>query len=199
MARPSRFHRDDLLEAAVIVAARVGPAHLTMASVAETAGAPTGSLYHRFASRDEMLAEAWIRAMASFQEGFVRVLAVESRPAGLEAALFPIRWARDNLSAARILVLNRRQDFLPAKLPDHLRATAAGQSAELDRAISNFAMSAWGAGGIAAKDRALFLLLDLPNGAIRRYLAAGISPPAVVDALVAEAVAALSTAGGGAD
>src|SRR5258708_9690104 len=143
MARPSRFHRNDLLDAAVIVAARVGPADLTMASVAETAGAPTGSLYHRFASRDDLLAEAWIRAMASFQEGLVRVLAVESQPAGLDAALFPVHWARQNLNAAPILVLNPRQDFLPAKLPHHLRTAPTGLPAACARPITAFAKSPW--------------------------------------------------------
>jgi AcrR family transcriptional regulator len=170
-----------------------------MTAVAAATNAPTGSLYHRFASRDELLAEAWIRAMGSFQEGFLRALTVASRPPGLAASLFPIEWARGNLSAARILVLHRRQEFMAGELPTPLRETAATQASDLDRAIAGFAMSAWGDSGLAAKDRALFLTLDLPNAAMRRYLAAGIAPPTAVDALVAEAVSALSTAAGGPD
>src|SRR5258708_27326072 len=177
MPRPSRFSRQELVDAAISVAAGAGPAGLTMTAVAAATNAPTGSLYHRFASRDELLAEAWIRALGSFQEGFRRALTVATRPPGLAASLFPIEWARGNLSAARILVLHRRQEFMAAELPTPLRETAATQASDLDRAIAGFAMSAWGDSGLAAKDRALFLTLDLPNPAMRRYLAAGIAPP----------------------
>ncbi len=170
-----------------------------MTAVAAAASAPTGSLYHRFASRDELLAEAWVRTMGSFLDEFLPALAVATEPAGLAAALVPIEWARANLNGARILVLHRRQDFMSAGAPLHLRTAAAAQTSDLDRAISNFAISAWGDGGLAAKDRALFLTLDLPNAAMRRYLAAGIPIPMAADALVAEAVSALSTAAGGPD
>jgi hypothetical protein len=36
-----------------------------------------------------------------------------------------------------------------------------------------------------------FALVDVPHAAVRRHLAAGSAPPAEVDALVREAVAAL--------
>jgi AcrR family transcriptional regulator len=156
-------------------------------------GAPTGSIYHRFASREDLLAETWLATMAAFQAGFVATLNETSEPAGLAAALFAVRWARSNLEAARLLVLYRRQDFVRGELPERLREAAAQLAAELADAIAKFALIAFGNRGLAAKQRAVFLVLDLPNAAMRRYLAAGISPPQDVDELVAEAVTAMAT------
>jgi len=34
-------------------------------------GAPTGSIYHRFDSRDVLLAKVWLRAAGAFQSAFL--------------------------------------------------------------------------------------------------------------------------------
>ena len=50
---PKRFFEDaDFLAAARDLAAAGGPASVTVTSVSERLGAPVGSFYHRFASRD---------------------------------------------------------------------------------------------------------------------------------------------------
>jgi AcrR family transcriptional regulator len=167
---------------------------MTIEAVARMAGAPTGSIYHRFASREDLLAETWVSTMAAFQPGFLAALREASDPAGLAAVLFPVQWARSNLDAARLLVLYRRQDFVGDDLPEHLRTVGGQMAAELGAAISEFAISAFGNREMAAKQRAAFLVLDLPNAAMRRYLAAGIRPPQDVDQLLVEAVTAMSTA-----
>lgn len=193
MPRPPRFTRENLIDAAVRVCVQNGPGALTIGAVARMAGAPTGSIYHRFASREDLLAETWVATMAAFQPGFIAALRQRSEPPGLEAALFSVQWARSNPDAARLLVLYRRQDFVNGELPERLREAAGQLATELGHAISEFAASAFGDQGLAAKQRATFLVLDLPDAAMRRYLAAGISPPQDVDKLVAEAVTAIST------
>jgi AcrR family transcriptional regulator len=165
-----------------------------MSAVAEEAGAPTGSLYHRFASRENLLAEVWVSTMAAFQASFIPALDEASNPLGLAAALYLVRWARANPDAARLLVLYRRRDFVRGELPERLRQTAAELAGGFDQAISEFALRAFGSESLAAKQRSIFLLIDLPNAAMRRYLAAGIPPPQEVDELVMDAVMALSTA-----
>jgi AcrR family transcriptional regulator len=193
MPRPVRFTFEDLIRASVRVCLRYGPGGLTMSAVAEEAGAPTGSLYHRFSSRENLLAAAWVSTMAAFQPGFIAALGERSDPPGLAAALYAVRWARANPDAARLLVLYRRQDFVREALPEQLRQTAAELARGFDQAISEFALRAFGSESLAAKQRSSFLLIDLPNAAMRRYLAAGISPPQDVDELVAEAVTAMAT------
>ena len=41
----------------------------TMAAVAASLDAPIGSLYHRFNSKEELLARLWLRTAERFQEG----------------------------------------------------------------------------------------------------------------------------------
>src|SRR6266702_343979 len=56
MARP-KFGSDDFLDAALAIAAEQGLAGATVAAVTARLKAPTGSFYHRFASRDLLLGE----------------------------------------------------------------------------------------------------------------------------------------------
>jgi AcrR family transcriptional regulator len=193
MTRPAQFSRAGLVEAAANLAARNGPAAVTISSVAEHAGAPTGSVYHRFDSRAELMAAAWLGAVASFQAGFLQALQAPSQPPGLEAALFAVRWTRAQAVAARLVILYRRQDFF-ATMPPGLRAEAETLTAELDEALTAFARDSLGGGGLPAKERAAFLLIDLPYAAVRRHLAAGINPPPGVEDLVREAFLAMAPA-----
>ena len=74
MARPARFTEQDLLRAATEVAAERGPAGATVAAIAKAAGAPTGSLYYRFASRDLLLGRLWLELIGRFQAGWIEAL-----------------------------------------------------------------------------------------------------------------------------
>ena len=195
MPRRAQFSRDGLVQAAATLAAQGGPASVTVASVAHHAGAPTGSVYHRFDSREELMAATWLSAAASFQAGLLQALRGPSQPPGLEGALFAVRWARSQAMAARLVILYRRQDFFIA-VPPRLRPEAERLTAELDEALSAFAQESLGGGGLAAKERAAFLLIDLPSAAVRRYLSAGISPPPGVEDFVRQAFVAMSPAEG---
>ena len=165
MPRTPRFSRQDLIDAAVRVCVPHGPGALTINAVARMAGAPTGSIYHRFASREDLLAETWLATTAAFQAGFVAALRETSQPPGLAAALFAVQWARSHPEAARLLLLYRRQDFVRGELPERLREAAGQLAAELGDAIAGFALSAFADRGLAAKRRAAFLVLGRPRGA----------------------------------
>jgi AcrR family transcriptional regulator len=193
MARPAQFSRAGLIQAAANLVAHGGPASVTIASVAQQAGAPTGSVYHRFASREELMAATWLSAAASFQAGLQEALRLPSQTPGVEAALFAVRWARTEPVAARLVILYRRQDFF-GDVPPRLRAEAEKLAAELDEALSTFAQASLGAGGLAAKERAAFLLIDLPSAAVRRYLAAGMTPPPEVEDFVRQVCLAMARA-----
>jgi AcrR family transcriptional regulator len=94
MGRP-HFEHADFLDAARTLATEHGPAGVTVGSVTQHLGAPIGSFYHRFASRDVLLAELWLTTVLAFQEEFVA--AIEAGD-GLAAALHTPRWARANLT-----------------------------------------------------------------------------------------------------
>ena len=74
MGRPSKFDSEQMLDAAAGLVARGGPSRATVAAIAEKLEAPSGSIYHRFESRDLLLARLWIRTVRRAQEGFAAAL-----------------------------------------------------------------------------------------------------------------------------
>ena len=46
----------------------------TVSRIATSVGAPVGSVYHRFASRDVLMAELWLRTITRFQDGYLAAL-----------------------------------------------------------------------------------------------------------------------------
>src|SRR5215207_8795100 len=109
MARPARFSDSGLLTAAAQVAAVHGPGNATIGAIAKAAGAPTGSLYHRFPSRDALLGTLWLDLVGSFQHGWIAALEEGDAQA---AALHTPAWVRSHPQEARLLLLYRREDFL---------------------------------------------------------------------------------------
>src|SRR5207237_563587 len=73
MARP-KFADRDFLDAALAIAAERGPLAATVGAIAERLGAPVGSFYHRFPSRDVLLGELWLRTVLDFQQGITAAL-----------------------------------------------------------------------------------------------------------------------------
>src|SRR5260221_14615456 len=126
MGRPSKFDSEQMLDAAAGLVARGGPGRATVAAIAEQLGAPSGSIYHRFESRDLLLARLWIRTVRRAQEGFAAALdGPDLAEAARQAALHIPRWARSHLDEATVLLLYRRED-LAAHRPAELGPEVAG-------------------------------------------------------------------------
>jgi AcrR family transcriptional regulator len=52
-----------------------GGAHgATVEAISRASGAPTGSIYHRFGSRDELVTRLWMRAVRRSQAAFLEAL-----------------------------------------------------------------------------------------------------------------------------
>ena len=78
MARP-KFDETDFKTAALAIAAERGPLAVTVGSITERLKAPTGSFYHRFASRDVLLGELWLETVLDFQQGITAALDAGTR------------------------------------------------------------------------------------------------------------------------
>src|SRR5215468_10496457 len=113
MGRPL-FDNAGFFAAARALACERGPAAVTIDSVARRLGAPKGSFYYRFASRDALLGELWLEATLAYQEGFVAAIEVGD---GLAAALHTPAWTRLHLDDARLLLLHSRHDFVQGDWP----------------------------------------------------------------------------------
>lgn len=199
MGRPARYEAQQIIDTAARLAAADGPAGTTVGAIASALGAPTGSIYHRFGSRDVLLAELWLQTVESFQAGFQAALAgPRPREAGLQAALYTPQWVRANLAPARLLLLHRREDFLPGGWPEEVAERAADLSRQGELTLRNFAKRALNSTGAQARRRARYAVIDLPYAAVRPHVQAGEPPPPIVDELITEAYRAVIAAPAGA-
>ncbi len=74
MARPRRFTDDQVLDAARDLLADPAITRPRIAAISAASGVHTGSIYVRFASRDELLARLWLRSIRRFQAGLIDAL-----------------------------------------------------------------------------------------------------------------------------
>lgn len=181
MGRKPKFTDEQFLDAACALVARKGPAAVTMAAVAGSLCAPIGSLYHRFSSKEELLAGLWLRTAEQFQEGFMVTLRDEG---GLRAALYTPRWVRDNLEQARLLLMHRREEFMSPGWNDETRDRAVRLAKELDSGLRSFARGALGSASRSNLRRVTFVLIDVPYAAVRSHLLKSEPPPEIVDRMV---------------
>ena len=181
MGRKARYDKEQFILGALKLLAKRGPAGVTINAVAEEIGAPIGSVYHRFVSRDVLLAELWLRVVESFQREFLSALEGGD---GLEAALHTPRWVRKHPKEGRVLLLHRRDDFSRSEWPDDIKSQAANCAEELNAGIRSFVRKKFGRISKRNMERTVFVLIDVPHAAVRRYLEAGEVPPEIVDELI---------------
>jgi AcrR family transcriptional regulator len=192
VGRPARYPAQQILDTAARLAASGGPAGSTISAIANSLGAPTGSIYHRFDSRNALLAELWLQTVESFQVGFQAALSgPEPQPAGLEAALYTPRWVRTHPVPARLLLLHRREDFLPDGWPAEVAQRAADLGRQGELALRSFTARALKSTSARALRRASYAVIDLPYAAVRPHVHADEPPPAIVDELIASAYRAV--------
>jgi len=177
----AKFDEADFRGAALAIAAERGPLAATVGSIIERLGAPTGSFYHRFASRDVLLGELWLQAVLDFQQGITAALDAGD---GLRAALHTPAWSREHLDEARLLLLYHRDDFVQGEWPPALRERVAAQTERMAGGFARAARLIFGRAGPDELRRAQFLLAEVPVAAVRRHLERRESPPPIVDELI---------------
>ncbi len=180
MGRP-KYDDRDFLDAALAIAAERGPLAVTVGSIAVSLKAPTGSFYHRFASRDALLGELWLRTVLDFHRGIIAALDAGD---GLRAALHTPAWVREHSDEARLLLLYHRDDFVQGEWPAGLRDRVAEQTKEGEAGIARFARLVFDRDGPDETRRAQFLLAELPVGVVRQHLRRREPPPPIVDELI---------------
>jgi AcrR family transcriptional regulator len=179
---PKRLFEDaDFLSAARALAAASGPASVTVTSVTQRLGAPTGSFYHRFASRDVLLANVWLGTALAFQTDFVAAIKAGD---GLAAALHTPIWVRSNFEEARAFLLYHRDDFAHGNWPQDLKDRVVRQGRRVDAAYKRLARDTFGGGGANELRIARFILAEVPKAAVGPYLRQGIVPPTIVDEMI---------------
>jgi AcrR family transcriptional regulator len=185
MGRPARHARATILDCAKRLSAEVGPQKLTIAAIAERAGAPVGSIYHRYASRHEILAAVWLDLVEEFQGRFLAALQGDDP---VEAALAAVRytcgWVRRNPREARLMLLHRREDFAAERWPLSYRRRAETLAAQAGESLRRYAARLLGRSRPPELRIVRFALVDLPTAALKRDIEAGVSPSKSLEAFL---------------
>jgi AcrR family transcriptional regulator len=188
MGRKPRYTGEQLVDAALDLIAEGGPKAVTISGLAARAGVPVGSVYHRFQSRDCILAEVWLHLAEMFQDGFIALL---EKGNAVDAALHTARWVRRHPREARVLLLYRREELVAGPWPREIRRRAETLAEELHSALAAFSRRCFGSPERRLVRRAVFALIDVPLAAVRRPLEEGRLPSAAVYSLIRETCEAI--------
>jgi AcrR family transcriptional regulator len=184
MPRPALHTTDDVLDAARDLVVETGPRAVGIRDIAQRSGAPSGSLYHRFRSRDELVARAWLRAVRRFQAGYLEALAHDDP---LEAAASAVRWgiafALSEPADAQLLLDHSRAALLDAEPEGEVADELAGVNTPLERVVRSLAVRLYGHDGPEALERTSYAVIDLPLAVLSRHMRAGTLGPATVATL----------------
>ncbi len=195
MGRRRVHDPDAILDAAEELFATGGAAAITVRALAERTGAPSGSLYHLFGSRPELLARLWIRAAERFLA--VQAAAVDaalgatsrpSRAAAVEATVAASTTLSDleQLAPHTALVLfgRGRDELLTRDLPVALATDVARLEGRLTALMRRLAEALWRRGDRAAVETIAACVVDIAGAILLNPRPRVIDTRAVVRAAV---------------
>ena len=182
MGRKAYFKNEEFLDSAIQIIAEEGLGALTIAGLSTRMTAPIGSLYHRFPSRDALVAELWLNIIESFQGEWLKILQTDGR----QATIFCMEWVHNHPNKARVMLLYRIEDLASGDLPKDLQKRAQRLSQELHEGIASFTKKQFGSVTKEYIDRSIYAMHDAPMGILRRYLQENKIPPKSVANLILE-------------
>ncbi|MEV0074981.1 TetR family transcriptional regulator [Nocardia neocaledoniensis] len=176
MPRPRTHDPETVLDAAERLAARSGPAAVTVRAVAAATGVSNGALYHSFGSRQEVLARTWLRAARRFLAlqavDVERAVAAADRSARIaavvDAAETPGRLADTHPDSARLLLLVDRAELLAGDLPTELADDIAATEKALLTVLTRLSRALWGRADRRGVATVTTCLVDLPTAVLLR-------------------------------
>jgi AcrR family transcriptional regulator len=169
-----------------------GARAVTVDRIVAVSGAPKGSVYHRFSTVDDLLAAMWLRGVRRSQDRFLEPLSSDGNPldAAVAAGLAIHDFASEEPADARLLAAMRREDLVAEVTDPALRAALQHINDQLHSALVVLARRLYGRATADAVERTACAVIDLPQGAIRRHLVAGVAVPRGVRSQLAAAIRA---------
>lgn len=163
MGRLSTISDDAIFAAVASRLAEEGA--LSLQKILDETGISVGSLYHRYGSREGLLAQVWLDAVTEFQSQFLEALTSGLPDAGETAALVTPRFCRKEYARALILTCCRPSEFLNDKTPADLQTQMKSINDPIQAALKVFAKSE----GVKL-ETAKMALIGFPLGAVKLYL-----------------------------
>jgi len=153
-----------------------------MAAIAVKAGAPIGSVYHRFDSRNAILARAWLRVKSDFREEVASRWLGGDTWAGVHGLL---DWCRRKPVYARFLLQCADSPDFSSGLSEELLAAVEEEQAALDACFVRCAEAMPATTELDLDHMLLkFVLIDAPVAVVKPYLTQERPIPASVDAML---------------
>jgi AcrR family transcriptional regulator len=179
---------DAMLDAVRALVLDGGPAAASARAVCQATGASSGSVYHRFPRRDDLVAAAWLRAQDRFLRAYLAAIGGKETAeiagkdhveTGVRAAVTVLTWCRDSPDDARLLLRHALRDLLRGDVSPALAERAGKNRQTLRTALDHLT----GITGLPARDVVL-AVVDLPYAVARRALRDnGIPTPEDIDAV----------------
>lgn len=193
MARPRTHEIDDLLDAAERLLAGGGEGAVTIRALAEETGAPSGSLYHAFGSRADLLGRMWLRAALRF---------LDEQEAAMERELGAAAGRRDAVNAtvavasvpalmadrfpesAAVLLKYRRDEILGKEPSSELRSELERLDDRLRSVLKRLADGLWGKHDRRSVETVAVCVVDLPTAILIERRDRLIDPLAVLESAI---------------
>lgn len=156
-----------MLDAAARLLVNGGAKALTAAAVARSLSAPSGSVYHRFSSRDHLGAALWMRTVERFDAEVVIGVRAPGDPVevAVAAARHVVEWSIENPVDAFILTRFRREDLSEGDAPDELAQRARDLGDRQRKAIEHLAERLG-----RPPDLVSFAVAGIAHAAVRRHV-----------------------------
>jgi AcrR family transcriptional regulator len=170
-----------MLDAARDLMLHDGARAATVEAIAEASGAPIGSIYHRFGSREALITRLWMRAVYRSQASFVAAMEQpDAKEAAVAAALSIFDFCQEHPADAQLLASFGREELIGVTPAGPLADELAELNRPVERAVVALAKRLYGKRTRAVLDRTLLAVFDLPYGATRRLLINGLRLPSTL-------------------
>lgn len=178
MGRLSTIDDAAIFEAVGVHVAKHGS--IKLADIVAATGVSVGSLYHRYSSREELLARAWADAVFAFHECIAEALDSVADNAGEEAAMATPRFCRSQPHRARLLVCCRSEEFLSDASPSTIADEIDAANKRIAQKVAAFARRHG-----HSLEACRLGMVAYPLGAVRLYLPDRPVPKSVDDFVAA--------------
>lgn len=165
MAAVTKFSESAILDAAERVIAAAGVDGASIAAIARACGAPNGSIYHRFASRQHLIGALWVRIASDYRATLSEAIQAAADDLATAVVNHTFAWVAGNPSRAELLMRFRTEDFAPADWPEEVIVAVHATNHALASELADVAQRL----GLNPLD-VIMALVDLPAAAARRSL-----------------------------
>ena len=198
MPRPTLHDTEAVLDATRELILDVGPRGTGIREISRRSGAPSGSLYHRFSSRDNLVALAWLRAVRRFQAGYVQALEHRDPADAIsEAIAWAVEYALREPHDTLLLLSHGQADLLDGAPAAETADQLAAVNQRLERTLRALSRRLFASVAAPALERVSYAVIDLPYAALRRHVLARTLSLRMIAPLQAAALAIVTDRVGG--